>query len=171
MSWGVSPWVYPVWDSLGFLDLGGYFLSHFTEVCNYYLKYFLMAFLFFFFWDSYDSNVGVFNIVPEVSDVVLDSYNSLFLFSSLIHLFLPFYLLLHLSYLLLSYSTVGSLQSAFYLSYCIIHYWLTLFFSSRFLLNISCIFSVLEKYLSITPFCFQNLESFLFLYIFLNFII
>ena len=22
MSWGVSPWVYPVWDSLGFLDFG-----------------------------------------------------------------------------------------------------------------------------------------------------
>ena len=28
MSWGVSPWVYPVWDSLGFLDLGDYFLPH-----------------------------------------------------------------------------------------------------------------------------------------------
>ena len=26
MSWGVLPWVYPVWDSLGVLDLGGYFL-------------------------------------------------------------------------------------------------------------------------------------------------
>ena len=26
MSWGVLPWVYPVWDSLGFLDLGDYFL-------------------------------------------------------------------------------------------------------------------------------------------------
>ena len=52
----VSPWVYPVWDSMGFLDLGGYFLCHFREVFNYYLpKYFLMAFLFvFFFWDSYD---------------------------------------------------------------------------------------------------------------------
>ena len=24
MSWGVSPWVYPVWYSLGFLDLGDY---------------------------------------------------------------------------------------------------------------------------------------------------
>ena len=59
MSWGVSPWVYPVWDPLGFLDLGGYFLLHFREVFNYFLlKYFLMAFPFvFFFWDSYDSNV------------------------------------------------------------------------------------------------------------------
>ena len=73
MSWGVSPWVYPVWDSLGFLDLGDYFLPDFREVFNYYLlKYFLIVFLFvFFFWDSYDSNVGAFNIVLEVSEVVL----------------------------------------------------------------------------------------------------
>ena len=80
MSWGVSPWVYPVWDSLGFLDLGGYFLPHFREVFSYYLlKYFLMAFLFvFFFWDSYDSNVGVFHIVPEVPEVVLISFDSFF---------------------------------------------------------------------------------------------
>ena len=63
-----------------FLDLGGYFLPHFREVFNYYLfKYFLMAFLFvFFFWDSYDSNIGVFTIVPEVSEVVLISLNSFF---------------------------------------------------------------------------------------------
>ena len=56
-----------VWDCVGFLDLGDYFLPHFREVFNYYLlEYFLMAFLFvFFFWDSYDSNVGAFNIVLE----------------------------------------------------------------------------------------------------------
>ena len=60
MSWGVSPWVYTVSDSPGFLDLGDYFFPHFREVFNYYLlKYFLMVFLLvFFFWDSYDSNVG-----------------------------------------------------------------------------------------------------------------
>jgi len=77
MSWGVLPWVYPVWDSLGFLDLGDYFLPHFREVFNYYLlEYFLVVFLFvFFFWDSYDSNVGEFNIVPEVSEIVLISFN------------------------------------------------------------------------------------------------
>ena len=82
MSWGGSPWVYPVWDSLGFLDSGDYFLPHFREVFNcYLLEYFLMAFLFvFFFWDSYDSNVGAFHIVPEVSEVVLISYNSFSLF-------------------------------------------------------------------------------------------
>ena len=55
MSWGDSSWVYLVWDFLGFLDLGGYFLPHFRDVFNYYLlKYFLMPFLFVFFWDSYD---------------------------------------------------------------------------------------------------------------------
>ena len=79
---GVLPWVYPVWDSLGFLDLGDYFLPHYRGVFDYYLlKYFLMAFLFvFFFWDSYDSNIGAFNIVPEVFEVVLISFNSFFFF-------------------------------------------------------------------------------------------
>ena len=83
MSWGVLPRGYPVWDSLGFLDLGDYFLRHFRDVFNYYLlKYFLMIFLFvFFFWDAYDSNVGLFNIVPEVSEIVLISVNSFFFFS------------------------------------------------------------------------------------------
>ena len=99
MCWGVSPWVCPVWDPLGFLDLGGYFLPHFREVFNsYLLKYFLMPFLFVVvFWDSYDSNVGEFNIVPEVSEVVLISFNSFFPSASFIP---PFYLPLHLSSLL-----------------------------------------------------------------------
>ena len=87
MSWGVLPWVYPVWDSLGFLDLGGYFFPHLKEVFNYYLlKYFLMACLFkaFFFCDTYDLNVGAFNIVTEVSEVVLISFNSFFFSASFI---------------------------------------------------------------------------------------
>ena len=73
MSCNISPQINPVWDSVGFLDLGGYFFPYFRKILNYYLlKYFLMAFLFvFFFWDFYDSNVGVFDIVPEVSEVVL----------------------------------------------------------------------------------------------------
>ena len=64
MSWGVLPWVYPVWYSLGFLELGGYFLPYFREVFSYYfLEYFLMAFLFvFFFWDFYDLNIGFLNV-------------------------------------------------------------------------------------------------------------
>ena len=98
MYWGVSPWVYPVWDSLGYLDLGGYFLRHFREVLSYYLlEYFLMAFLLFFFWDYYEYNVGVFHIVPEVAEVVrafhfvpevpevvLISFDSVFLSASFI---------------------------------------------------------------------------------------
>src|SRR5574337_838778 len=81
-----------LFGTLAFLDLGDYFLSHFREVFNYYLlKYFLMVFLFvFFFWDSCDSNVEAFNIVPEVSEIVLISFNS-FLFFFLVFLFLRLY--------------------------------------------------------------------------------
>ena len=94
--------IHRVWDSLGFLDLGDYFLPHFREVFNYYLlKFFLMAFLFvFLFWDLYDCNVEAFNILPEVSEVILISLNYFFIFSCLLHLFPPFYLPPHLSYLL-----------------------------------------------------------------------
>ena len=82
MSWGVLPWVSTAWESLGFFNLGDYFLPHFREVFNYYLlKYFLMVFLFvFFFWDPYDSNVGAFNIVLVVPEIVLISLNSFFFF-------------------------------------------------------------------------------------------
>ena len=117
MSWGVLPWVYPVWDFLGFLDLGGYFLPHFRARVS--PQVFLMPFLFvFFFWDSYDSNVGMFNIAPEVTEVVLISFN-FFLFFSLFHF--SHHSIFHLTYpfFCLSYSTVGSLQSAFDL---LLHY-------------------------------------------------
>ena len=129
MSWCISPWVYPFVDSLGFLDLGGDFLPYFREVLNYYLlKYFLMGFLFvFFFWDSYDSNVGAFNMVPEVSEIVFISFNS-FLFFPLCFIYF-YHSIFYLTYPIfcLGYSTVGSLQSVFDLIYCIIHYILTLF--------------------------------------------
>ena len=109
-----------------------------------------MAFLFvFLFQDSYDLNVGAFNIDPEVSEVVLISF---------IFFFFPFcfiyfhHSIFHLIYHIfcLSYSTVGSFQSVFDLSYYTIYSWLTLFFftSSRSLLNI-CIFSVLVSSLCI----------------------
>ena len=46
VSWFGPPWVYPSWDSLCFLDLVDYFLSHVQEVFSYYLfKYFLKSFL------------------------------------------------------------------------------------------------------------------------------
>ena len=70
----------------GFFKLGGYFLPHFRKDLDYYLlKYFLMTFLLvFFFWDPYDSNVSAFNIVPEVSEGVLISFNYFFLSASFI---------------------------------------------------------------------------------------
>ena len=76
---------------------------------------------FFFLWDSYDSNVGAFNIFLEVSEVVLISFNSFFFFPLCFIYF--HHSIFHLTYPIfcLSYSTVGSLQSAFNLSYCIIH--------------------------------------------------
>ena len=85
------------WDSLGFLDLDGYFLPHFREVFNYYLlKYFLMTFLFvLFFWDTEDSNVWVFNIVPEVSEIVLISFHSSFFSASFIFTILSSSSLIH----------------------------------------------------------------------------
>ena len=71
--WHVCPWVYLVWDSLDFLDLGSYFLSYVKEVFGYNLfKYIFRAFLFlFFFCDPYNLTVGVFNVVPGVSEIVL----------------------------------------------------------------------------------------------------
>ena len=123
---GILPWVYSVWDSLGFLDLGGYFLSHFREVFDYYLlKYFLVTFLFvFFFWHIYDWNVGVFDIVPKVSEVVLLSFDSFSLSASYISILSSTSLSLYSA----SLFYVSSLQSNVDLSYCIIHYSLTLLY-------------------------------------------
>ena len=116
MSWDVSPWVYPVWDSLGFLDLGDYFLPHLREVFNYYLlKYFLMPFLFvFFFWDFYDSMLGCL-IFTRGFWGCPHSFNSFCFFSlcftyshhSIFHLTFPSFCL--------SYSTDDSLQSPLFI--------------------------------------------------------
>ena len=129
MSWGVSPWGYSVLDSLGFwtwVAISFPILGKFSTTVS--SSIFSWSFFFvFFFWDSYDSNVGAFDVVPEVSEVVLIFFLIFFLFSSLFHLFLPFYLLPHLSYLLPPLFTVGSLQSVFDLIYWIIHHLLTLF--------------------------------------------
>ena len=48
----VSPWVYPIWDSMFFLDLIDYFLFHAGEIFNYNLfKIFRIPFIFLFlFW-------------------------------------------------------------------------------------------------------------------------
>ena len=129
MSWGVSPWVYPVWDSLGFLALGDYFLPHFREVFNYYLlKYFFMVFL------SFSSRTPMIQMLGHLtlSQRSLRLFSFLLIlcsfFSSLFHLFLPFYLLPHSSYLLppLFYCWFPP-ECFFNLIYCLIDYILTLF--------------------------------------------
>ena len=118
MSWSVSPWVYPVCSSLGFLDLGGYFLSYFREFFNYnLLKYFLIPFPFVFFWDPCNSNVGCLMLSQRC---LSPSSLLLILFSFMVFCFSYFhqciFQLTHL-FFCLSYSTVGSLQFTFNLSY------------------------------------------------------
>ena len=82
MSWSVFPWVYPVWDSvpIGFDN----FLFHIGEIFNYNrFKNFLIPFLFLLvFWDPYNSNVGTFDIVPEVSETIFNSFRFFTLFWS-----------------------------------------------------------------------------------------
>ena len=89
MSWCVSPWVYPVWVFLCLLDLIDYFLFYIGKILNFNLfKNFLIPFLFPFFWDPYNSNVGVLDMVPEVSEIVLSSFHSFYfilLFRSYFH--------------------------------------------------------------------------------------
>ena len=71
----------------------------------------------------------------------------LILFSSLFHLFPPFYLPPHLASLLPQLFYCWFPPSAFYVRYCIIHW--PFFISSRSLLNISYIFSILVSNLFI----------------------
>ena len=66
-------WVSWTWVIISFPILG-----KFSTIIS--SSIFLVFLFVFFFWDSYDSNVGTFNIVPEVSEVVLISFNSFFLF-------------------------------------------------------------------------------------------
>ena len=128
---------------LGFLDLGGYFLSHAREVFIYnLLKYFLIPFPFLFsFWDPYNSNVGVLNVVPEVSETVLIYFHYFFFiplcFSYFQHSISQLTYLFFCLILLLVHSSVAfiSVIMLFIVDYLF-------FISSRSLLNVSCIFSI-----------------------------
>ena len=76
-----------------FASLGlDYFLYHVGGIFNYNLfKNFLIPFLFLFFWNPYKSDVGVFDIVPEVSETILSSFHSFYfilLFRSYLHRFI-----------------------------------------------------------------------------------
>ena len=135
-----------LWDSLYFLDLIDYFLSHVRKVFDYNLfKCFLRLFLFlFFFWDPYNSNVGVFNIMSEVSENVLNSFHSFSLFCSevVISTILSSRSLIHSSssvILLLITSRV------FLISFIVLFIIVCLLFSSSMsLLNVSLISAILD---------------------------
>ena len=70
-----------------------YFLFHVGEIFNHNLfKIFLIPFLFLFFiWYPYNSNVDVFEFVPEVSETILSSFHFFYLillFRSYFHHFI-----------------------------------------------------------------------------------
>ena len=96
----VSAWMYPVSDSLHFLDLGGHFLSHVKEVVNYNVfKYFLRL----FFSSSSGTPISrmlLCLMLSQRSETVLHSFHSFFLYSALQQLFPLFHLPGHLSVLL-----------------------------------------------------------------------
>ena len=102
------------------------------------------SFLFSFLsWDPYNSNVGVFNVVPEVSETVLNSFHSFFFILLPGSYFHPFIFQLTYPFFCLSYSVIDSFSSIFisvivlFITVCL------LFSSSRSSLSVSCIFSIL----------------------------
>ena len=108
------------------LDLGDCFLFHVREFFSYYLfKYFLRSFLSLFcFWDPYNENVGVFDVVLEVPKLLS------FLFSlvgptaviviTVFQLTDPFFCLI--------YSAIDSFKCICHFSYCV-QLWLFFIFS------------------------------------------
>ena len=82
-----------LYGTLCLLDLIDYFLFQVGGIFNYNLfKNFLIPFLFLFFiWDPYNSNVGEFDIVLEVPESILSSFDSFYfilLFRSYFHHFI-----------------------------------------------------------------------------------
>ena len=143
MSWHVSPWVYHVWDSLFFLQLGYYFFSYIREVFDYNLfKYFFQALFFsLLLLEPLNVNLGAFNIVPEVSETVLIYFHSFFFI--LLHDSDFHYSVFQITYsfLCLSYSAIDFLWCIFRFIYCVAHLCFFFRFSIR-LLYISFIFSI-----------------------------
>ena len=109
------------YETLHFLDLIDYFFFHIKKFFNYNLfKIFLYLYCFLLLLGHYNSNVGTFTIVLEVSETILNSFYSLFfiqLFSSYFH-----HSIFHLTYSLfcLSYSAIESFYSIFNFSNCVL---------------------------------------------------
>ena len=67
------------WLTISFSTLG-----KFSTIIS--SKFFWYPFL-LFFWDPYNSNVGAFDIVPEVSETIISSFHSFLFYSALQKLF------------------------------------------------------------------------------------
>ena len=76
---------------------------------------------FFFFWDPYNSNVCVFSVVPEVSDIVLNYFHSFYFILLLGSYFHHFVFQLTYLFFCLSYSVIDSFYCIFHFSYCVVH--------------------------------------------------
>ena len=122
MCLGVFLLGFILYRTLHLLDLIDHVLFHVGEIFKYnFFKNFLTPFLFlFFFWHPYNSNVGAFDIVPEVSETTLSSFHSCFfilLFRSYFHHFI---FQLTDSFFCFRYSAVDSFWSSFNFSNCVV---------------------------------------------------
>ena len=142
MTWHVSPWVYPVWDSLCLLHLTISFsmLGKFSTITS--SKIFSYPFFLFCIWDPYNLNVHL--ILSQRSlrlSSVLFNLFTLFCTSEVISTILSSRSMIHssaLDILLLIPSRVFLISViAFFVSVCLF------FTSSRTSLNDSYIFSIL----------------------------
>ena len=84
------------------LVLDWYFLFYVGKISSYnFFKNFLIPFLFLFFWDFYNSDVGAFNIIPEVSETILSFFfficSTVFCYSTIISTVLSSSSLIHSS--------------------------------------------------------------------------
>ena len=52
--------------------------SNESTLCMRWAKYWSFSFSIRFFWDPYNSNVGMFDIVPEVFETILSSFHSFY---------------------------------------------------------------------------------------------
>ena len=129
------------WLTISFSMLKIFWTVIFSKIFSY------SFFFFFFFWGPYNSNVGVFDIVPEVSETILISFHSFYfvlLFRSYFYHY-TFQLTIcssALDILMLIPSTVVSISVTLFVS-------AGLFFnSSRSLWIDYCIFSIFKEFWS-----------------------
>jgi len=107
---------------------------------------------FFFFWDSYNLNVDIFNTVPEISETILNSFHSLFCFLAVIYIILSFSLLTHSS---ASVILLFILSRTLFFSYCVVcHCLFILYFIWVFIKCVKCFLYFLHSVFDILKLSF-----------------